>query len=460
MKYEFHRDFYNLMLDSIDNNSVTFLLGTRKCGKTVCLHQLHDAIPNSQYIDFKTIPNLPDKIDIFRNILDSIKNDKKMTYLLDEITYVPDAEARICEIAGKFSEFHNMKTKVVFTGSQSVALNSWADRAFAGNAGKISVDFLTYPEFLRYKGLNEITPDTYNQFLYEVSDFYKFNSIEDYLKGCMEETVISNTNATNYLFDNDCDLIYDKSDLLVNLCYQTMFTLHNHVNVETFFKDNKLRDSIIGTFHETCRQIGNDAIASKIESSFIGSYNSIKTQDTDTLKQALVFLKKCGLITITSVTRDLENVPDTYRSFRLDKTDVNSKKDLFKKYNITINHPMFYVQILKDVLKEDMPEQLPKNVLGSIMECHARGLLPQGFEFHTTYTDKNGKEIKAEIDYINPANSLAIEFTISASHNKYFEILPDYFNFVCLTKNENTNRNNIKYINYCSFLYNLSEQKY
>ena len=35
-------------------------------------------------------------------------------------------------------------------------------------------------------------------------------------------------------------MLEGKIDTLVNICYQTLFTLHNQTNVQTFFKDNKL----------------------------------------------------------------------------------------------------------------------------------------------------------------------------------------------------------------------------
>lgn len=459
MSYEFYRDFYYLMTDLIKDNSVTFLLGTRKCGKTVCLHQLKRNLEHTKYIDFKTIPTTDKQIDIFRDILDSINKNEETIYLLDEITYVENAEARICEIASVLTETNNAKTKLVFTGSQSVALNAWADRAFAGNAGKLSVDFLTYSEFLRYKGLTEHTPETYNQFLYEVADFYKFNSLENYLKGCIEETVVSNAKASNCIFDNDCNLIRDKVDLLINICYQTMFTLHNNVTSSTFFKDNKLRDTIIGSFHEICKKLGNEAIAARIENSFIGGYSNIKSQDLSTLKQAFVFLKKCGLISITPIARELDSVPDVYRSMKLDKSDIDCKKDLFEKFNITIDHPMFYVQILKDILKEEMPQELLGPLLGSIVECHARGLLPNGFEYKTTI-DRDGIETECEIDYINLTDNLAVELTIGVKHGRNFEILPDYMKNVCLTRNENKMHNGIQYVDYCSYLFDLSKKRY
>lgn len=459
MGYIFRRDFYNQMIESINNNSVTFLLGTRKCGKTVCLSQLYETLPYSRYVDFKTIADFSDKVDVFRDILDSINENEKIVYLLDEVTYVPNVDARICEIASALTFSNNTNTKIVFTGSQLLALNTWADRAFAGNVGKVSVDFLTYSEFLRYKGLTEISPNTYSQFLYEVADFCKFKSLEDYLKGCMEETIISNANTSNYIFDNDCDLIKDNEDVLVNLCYQTMFTLHNHVTVDTFFKNDKLRDTIVGTFHETCKKIGNESIAAKIEKSFVGSYNHIASQDMNLLKQAFVFLKKCGLITITPVTRDLHSVPDVYYGLKTDESDVNCKKDLFKKFNITINHPMFYVQILKDVLGEDMPLQLPGSILGSIVECHARGLLPKGFEYHSIRSE-NGIEREREIDYINLSNNSAVEFSISQDHSKNFKVLPEYLTCTCLTRNRNEEKNGIIYRDYCSYLYDLSQDRY
>ena len=95
MKYEFRRDFYNLVMESIENNSVTFLIGTRKCGKTVCLGQIHETLSNSSYIDLKNRAAFEEKMNKFYKILDAIQADEEHVFLLDEITYMPDAEARI-----------------------------------------------------------------------------------------------------------------------------------------------------------------------------------------------------------------------------------------------------------------------------------------------------------------------------------------------------------------------------
>lgn len=454
MEYTFYRDFYYLVEESIRDNTVTFLLGTRKCGKTVCLKQLTHNLVNTVYVDFKNISDLNDKYCVFDKVLDSIKNNDDRIFLLDEITYVPAAESKICEIACELAGRRDLRTKIVFTGSQSVALNAWASRAFAGNASKINVDFLTYSEFLRYKNLNEISVETYSMFLYETKDFYQFNSLEEYLKDCIEETIISNYNTSNYIYYNECELIHSKPEILVNIFYQALFTLHKHVNVQTFFKDNKLEGSISRYFRNVCNGLDKKVIADKIEHSFIGSYNSIKSQKIEVLKEAFVFLEKCGLITITPISNDMWCVPDIYNDFLSYKSEGNLKQELFRSFNLTINHPMFYVNILEDILREDMPQQLPNELLGSIVECHIRGLLPKGFEYHDY--DKND----VEIDYVNIAESFAVKLTISNNHKQNFTILPEYYKYILLTKNINDKNGKIEKIDYCRYIYSLSIKRY
>lgn len=56
---------------------------------------------------------------------------------------------------------------------------------------------------------------------------------------------------------------------------------------------------------------------------------------------------------------------------------------------------MFNVAILRDILKEQMPDRLPNGLLGSIVECHVRGMLPE--RLSAEYHDDNDNEI----DYVN-----------------------------------------------------------
>ena len=272
--HPFHRDFYNMVRDTILRNSVSFLLGPLKCGKSVCLRQIHDEIGNSEYVDLKkdASGDLYKQLEVFDRIFQAIKSNEDRLFLLDEITYVINVEFQIKEMARIFDDYSNNKTKIVITGSQSVALNAWANRAFGIGAGYIDAGFLTYTEFLRYKGLKEISAQTFNAFLYDSVAFHNITSLKEYLTRCIEETYISNDHTTEYIFDNDIFLIEDKIDLLVNICSQALFPLFN------------------------------------------------KSIDKKTLQQALIFLKQCGLITISPTT-------DTY---------------------INVTHPMIYSLILKE----------------------------------------------------------------------------------------------------------------
>ena len=93
---------------------------------------------------------------------------------MEEITYAYQPEKEINEVSIQLSEKPCKNTKIVFIGSQSVALEAWANRAFCGNASVIRADFLNYSEWLTYKGIKESSEATYSQFLYEIDEFYGY----------------------------------------------------------------------------------------------------------------------------------------------------------------------------------------------------------------------------------------------------------------------------------------------
>lgn len=102
-RYPFKRDFYEDVVESIQKHRATFVLGPRKCGKTVCLKQIEGSFENSEYIDFKEIQDDMDSQDVFLKVRKSIENDEDKIYLLDEITHALNPEANICILARLFS---------------------------------------------------------------------------------------------------------------------------------------------------------------------------------------------------------------------------------------------------------------------------------------------------------------------------------------------------------------------
>lgn len=455
---EFKRDVYYELQDLLNDKNIIFLLGPRKCGKTVALQQINKDDIKTQYIDFKNFSE-ENSMDIINKIINDIHSGEDQIYLLDEITHAFFPETEIAKIASAYTEAIannvDIKTKIIFSGSQSVALEAWGRRAFCNQAEFINLNFLSYPEWLRYKERNDITAKSYEDFVKDTSEFYHFTTIEDYLRGCLEETVVSNANSRNFIYGNDCDLI--DANELVNILYLTLFSLHDVSSAQTFFKNDVLSDRIayISRQIESKNPLSLLEVRDRISKSFLNKYNNLKAVDMDTLKQSFAFLIRCNLITATPIFSDMDQ--DNINVLKqLENTDgiYKKKNDLLGKVNFTINYPMFFVEILKEILKEDFTNEISGTLMGSIVECHVRGLLPSysSFEYHD--------ELDREIDYINRSEGTAIEITIANKNEKniHLNLIPegDGYKKILLTKDINSNDGMVEKIPYYEFIYGLS----
>jgi hypothetical protein len=194
-----------------------------------------------------------------------------------------------------------------------------------------------------------------------------------------------------------------------------------------------------------------DNVGELISQSFIGRYNDFRTKDLETLKQSFLFLHRTGLITITPVSDNLENIPNIYKDLTSTDSKINYKDELFNSYNICIKYPMFYVGILKDILEENMPEQLPTALLGSIVECNVRGLLSErgALEFQ----DLQGHEV----DYVNVIKNIAIEITVSNKRTRdtNFQYLPEGYKNIVLSRDVYDSKGNISIVPYYEFIKEL-----
>ena len=79
-----------------------------------------------------------------------------------------------------------------------------------------------------------------------------------------------------------------------------------------------------------------------------------------------------------------------------------------------------YFVLIINVLQENMVTEFPRDLLGSIVECHVRSLLPTDgcFEYHNS----DG----VEIDYVS-IEGMAIEMSVSDKRmrNVNLDILPN-----------------------------------
>ncbi|MDE6015719.1 MAG: AAA family ATPase [Acetatifactor sp.] len=431
-KYDFKRSFYFEAEKSAKNKRITFILGARKCGKTVCMKQLAASLPNAVYVDMKADFDTDEQRRKFTNrILDDIRNDKEATYLIDEATYMALPDKEICKIAGAFSDVINKNTKIVFTGSPSNALEFWGHIACGGNAAFIRTGFLSYPEWLAYRGTTEVSEKTYLDFLLNVRDFYDcFKNTKEYLQGCLDETVISNRKAVEYIVGNSVDEL--DAEMLLDVLYASLVNLHNHTKYETFANANQFAEMLATGGH----------------------YKHFKAMSAFDCKTAMQFLSNCGLTTLTYVSDELAADPYIASTFLQETNEWYRNPQLFARFNLTINYPMFHIDLIENVLKDKMVTELPRDLLGSIVECHVRSLLPTNGCFE--YRDSKG----VEIDYVS-IGGRAIEISVSDKRmrNVNLDILPDDYKKILLTKSMTEEVNGVKRIPYYQFIYDNSTGK-
>ena len=189
-QYNFKRDFFYEAENAIENSSITFITGPKKCGKTVCLRQLADAYENALYINMKYDFDTDEKRnDVVSRAVNSIANGQKIIYLIDDAEYLALPDKDIAKIAGAYSKYDNQCTKVVFAGSHSELLEFWGHIACGGNASFIRVGFLSFSEWLSFKGMTDVSKRVYADFLHGCKEFCQgFDNTEKYLQDYLDET--------------------------------------------------------------------------------------------------------------------------------------------------------------------------------------------------------------------------------------------------------------------------------
>lgn len=432
-EYKFKRNFYYAVEKAISESSVTFLLGARRCGKTVCLKQLQDKFSAGNefdevsYVDTKReLASTSDKSLFINEVRKAVENNEKNLFLIDEVTYLNQPDCAIMDVQDAFTSFHNTNTKVVFTGNPSRALECWGHRAFAGDAIFIRTDFLSYPEWLAFKGMTEVSEETYERFVRGTREFYSdFHGTKEYLQDCLDETAVSNSRAAELILNNDCGgLNADKlSDVL-------------HASLVSSLGQKHLQDTVT--------KLSPEEITERY-----GNYQDMSAYE---LRRALQFLHNCGLITITYVSSSFDVKPYVVQDF-LNEAQAWSKPEILKNLNISIKYPMFYVDLLENILKERFSEKLPENLLGRIAENHVRAILPDTGCFK--YRDPQGREI----DYVRKNTKKAIDILVENKKlsSTHFDVLPDGYEKILLTKGNKGKQGDIECVPYYQFIYDNSE---
>lgn len=307
-KYAFKSDAYDEVLRAMRDNSVVFLTGPHKCGKTVCLTQIAEALHNSVTVNFRHIQTDNDKLLALDEVYNAIKTNRECVFLLDDFEYAFCPELAIEKISNLFydSDTINTKTKIVFAGNPMNAIATWANRAFGKNAAKVRMKFLTYEEYLRFSGRQKSEEDMYTQFcLHTGEEFYHIGSLEEYLGECLKSSIVSNQNTSNIIFLNETYLIEDNVAVLMDVC------------------------RLSGSFNA----VGKQTVIEKgtTESSDLRAYSQ------ETVKQAIQFLERHGILEIKFKGSNTSAVRDFYKNADRDI----SVDELLNRYDICFSHPIF-----------------------------------------------------------------------------------------------------------------------
>ena len=112
-EYPFKRSFYYEAEKAIKRNSMIFILGTRKCGKTVCMRQLKDAFANSVYVDMKTDFKSDEERENFMfQVFKDISDNKNVVYLNGKNVTEEIRSTKVNENVAKFSAIKIVRDKI------------------------------------------------------------------------------------------------------------------------------------------------------------------------------------------------------------------------------------------------------------------------------------------------------------------------------------------------------------
>lgn len=458
---EFYRKIFYQCCSWITQSSkgVLVLLGVRKCGKSRCLLQIKDKFKIDKIYDFKGLPE-----DVANKYLTRIVDCKDGIILIDEATYIPNLYNSLHRIEQSILQYPNKK--VIITGSQCYNLRYIVNASIGSCADFIYTSFIDFEEWLVFrKKINSYgeeycpTEEDVKDYIFNQNDFTKINSNIDYIQSCIGETVESEI-KTGIKVNGSVPVSNGDEDVMKYVMYMSMFSLHKRRSanrLSEYYKDILA----IRSSSDARETIKESELLRRAEDRLNSLIIRNVKPTADEIRDAVLFLHQLGLVTIVEITNDLDSfeVESFLRTY--DSRGLSNKKRFFEICNICPKHPMFFMnmlyEVLYDVSKENIQSFVGNDLLGSIYECLVRGLLSYKNFSDFQYEYFNTEPTIVEVDYIDKYAKLAIEFTVSSNHNKNgFESLENYEKIITTSNKEDVGYADIKKVFYPKYLLDLS----
>lgn len=419
-QYNFKRDFFYEAESAIEKSSITFITGPKKCGKTVCLRQLADADENALYINMKYDFDTDEKRnDVVSRAVNSIANGQKIIYLIDDAEYMALPDKDIAKIAGAYSKYDNQCTKVVFTDGHSELLELWGHIACGGNASFIRVGFLSFSEWLSFKGITDVSERSYADFLHGCKEFCQgFDNTEKYLQNYLDETAELAEKPIEYITGAETE----------------------SVNVNTIL--NVLCSSIKEQINRA--DISENHIGNLEKSVLISNYDR---------KNAIRFLSDNKLATLTYITDKTTADPYITQKFLKPSNELYRNPEVFSRLRLTVDYPMFCIDLIKSVTKVANSGKISDDILRIIVTAHIRSLLSCSgvFEYEnspvsTVFIGNSGYSVE-----------VLLSDDIAFSHS--LDSVPEDYEKIILTRSREEALNNVRLIPYYRFIYDRSDNR-
>lgn len=451
-EFEFHRKIYYECLEWIDKDD-TFILvitGPRKCGKTFCLDQVSKKY-NVELYDFKLNEKDNKGVNYFEDV---ILPATEGLFLLDEITYLPDYRDYLIRLNKHRIECQNKgikyTKKVVITGSQSYAIDKIVSIALSASAETIQTSFIDFEEWLLWR--NKIskydecyipTIEDFKDYMNNSSDFTKIRDNIKYIEDCIAETIVSESKMYTRIEGLVSGRVLDTTTV-VNVMYSFLAKLHKKVNRDNFVDYTGAFRSVRVDNDNLKKVLSYNELNKRVHERFERRYKQLNSIDFESLYNSIIFLEQLDLITITKDVYELSNV-DLSNKLYSNSYEKNGVEKLLKDCTICVKHPMFYFNMLKDVVPEflEFDINIDNSVYGSALECLLRGLYSYKQRRNILYSYKYDG---GEVDLLDFNEFKAYEFTVSETHKTiHFSKVDNEFECILISGNNKDEYNG--YIN-------------
>lgn len=419
-QYNFKRDFFYEAEKAIENSSITFITGPKKCGKTVCLRQLADVTENALYINMKDDFDTDEKRnDIVSGVINSIANGQKIVYLIDDAEYMALPDKDIAKIAGAYSKYDNQCTKVVFAGGHSELLEFWGHIACGGNASFVRGGFLSFSEWLSFKGITDVSERSYADFLQGCKEFCQdFDNTEKYLQDYLDETAELAEKPIEYITGAETESV--NFNTILNVLCSSLKELINKADIS---------ENHIGNLEKSVH---------------ISNYDR---------KNAIRFLSDNKLATLTYITDKPTADPYITQKFLKPSNELYRNPEVFSRLRLTVDYPMFCIDLIKNTIKVANSDKISDDILRIIVTAHIRSLLSCSgvFEYEnspvsTVFIGNSGYSVEV---------LLSDNITLSRTLNS----VPEDYEKIILTRSREEALNNVRLIPYYRFIFDKSDNR-